>query len=743
MVVSKCRATSMLSCATEHERRYMTRTPCHGATALLCSLLVLAVTPTQRTIAQELVLEEVIVTAQKRAENVQAIPVTINVMPGDEIENFRIRNIVDLAGFMPGLAILPTPQNLANITIRGLGTGAGNETYDQSVGLFIDGIYAGRQREFQASLFDVERIEIIKGTQNSLLGKNTSLGAISVVSRRPDNELSGYIQADYELEYDSFYSTGAVDVPAGPGAFRLAFNQVAEQGYVRNTFTGNKVPEREQATIRLTGLFPIGYDGELTVAYQYDDLEIHGDTFQVAADQNGLIAALDPGVRSGLNLKKQAFTSFGKQGESRDKQSGERAYINYEDTFASHTLTALTGLSNYDNQRVIDSDFTTGDYLSIMVDQDFSQFTQELRLASADTGRFTYIGGLFYLDSNFDLDETLDAAFPPPFTLGPLPLTGSRLKSYRQDTRVVSVFGQGTLELGDSLRATLGLRWTDEEKDAVFANTHLRSSVGIGIISPEVAPTSLDRDEDNLDGSINLRWDFSDTGMLYTSWARGSKSGGFSSAVSLPQDAEYDTEVADTTEAGVKLQLLGGAAILNLAFFKTEIDDFQVVRFTGLGFETTTIPAESKGLELESQWVASTDLTLAASVTYTDATEKNTGDAMPGSPDWSGNIAARYERALGPGELRWRLDGALNYVDERYTDRKEKFLIDAAVFFELRLALLPANDEWEVALLGRNLLDEEVSFEFDYPIFGGDDETTTVAGLNRPRTIALQGRYNF
>ena len=711
--------------------------------ALLCAALAFTAFPVKPTSAEQLILEEVIVTAQKRAENVQVIPVTINVMPGDEIENFRIRTIVDLASYIPGLAILPTPQNLANITIRGLGTGAGNETYDQSVGLFIDGVYAGRQREFQASLFDVDRIEIIKGTQNSLLGKNTSLGAISVVSRKPGEDLSGYIQVDYEFEYDSFYSSGAVDLPTDVGAFRLAFNHVAEQGYVRNNFNGNTVPERDQTTLRLTGLFPIGHYGELTLGYQYDDLEIHGDTFQIAEDQNGIIALLDSAVIPGLNLRKQAFTSFGKQGESRDKQSGDRAYLNYEHLLANHTLTALTGLSNYDNKRVIDSDFTTGDYLSVLVDQDFSQFTQELRLTSADKGRFTYIAGLFYLDSDFDLDDTQDAAFPPPFTLGPFPLTGASLKDYHQDTRVISVFGQGTLEIGNSWQATLGLRWTDEEKDAVFANTHLRSSPGIGIISPEVEPTPLERSEDNLDGSINLQWDVSDVAMLYASWARGSKSGGFSAAVSLPQDAEYDTEEANTTEAGVKLQLAGGAAILNLAVFRTEIDDFQVVRFTGLGFETTTIPVESEGLEFESQWVMSPELMFATSVTYTDATEKNSGDAMPGSPDWSANISVHYEHALGLGELRWRLDGALNYLDERYTDRNEKFLIDATTLFDLRLALLPASGNWELALLGRNLLDEEISFEFDYPIFGGNDESTTVAGLNRPLTIAVQGRYHF
>ena len=710
---------------------------------LAAAPLLLPLAGVDRPMAQELVFEEVIVTAQKRAEPVQVIPLTIAVLGGEEIEHFRIRNTVDLARFVPGLAIEATPQNLANISIRGLGTGAGNETYDQSVGLFIDGVYAGRQREFQASLFDVERIEIIKGTQNSLLGKNTSLGAISVVSKRPGSSMAGYVQADYEFEFDSVYSTGALDLPAGSGGVRLAFNQVSEQGYVDNTFTGNEVPERDQVTGRLTGLFPVAGRHELSFSYQYDDLEIDGDSFQVDEDQLGLIAVMDPAVTPGLNRNKQTFTSFGTGGESSDEQTSERAWFSYTHSFEKLSLTSLTSLSGYDNQRVFDSDFTTGDYLSVIVDQDFSQFTQELRVTSSDEGPLTYIVGLFYLDSEFDLDEIRDAAFQPPFTLGPLPLTGASQKSYEQDTQVISVFGQGTLVLGQNWRATLGLRWTDEEKDAVFANAHLRSSPGIGIISPEVEPTPLTRSEDNLDGSVNLQWDVTDNAMLYASWARGSKSGGFSTAVSLPQDAEYDTEEADTAEAGVKMLLDGGTAILNLAVFKTQIDDFQVVRFTGLGFETTTIPVESEGFELESQWSVSDKLTLATSVTYVDAEERKTGDAMPGSPEWSASVTARYQDSLGAGGLGWRLDGALNYVDERYTDRGEKFLMDEATFLDLRLALLSREDGWEVALVGRNLLDEEVSFRFDYPIFGGNDETTTVGGLNRPRTIAVQGRYSF
>ncbi len=184
-------------------------------------------------------------------------PITINVVTGEMLDNFSIRDANDLADAVPGLVIQETPQNLSQITVRGLGTGAGGESLDQSIGLFIDGIWAGRIREFQAALFDVERIEVIKGSQTTLLGKNTSLGAISIISRRPGDALGGYVQGDYEFEYGSTYLNGAVDIPTGFGNYRIAVNDVTEEGYVDNHATGNEVPKREQSTVRTSALYDV------------------------------------------------------------------------------------------------------------------------------------------------------------------------------------------------------------------------------------------------------------------------------------------------------------------------------------------------------------------------------------------------------------------------------------------------------------------------------------------------------
>jgi iron complex outermembrane receptor protein len=705
----------------------------------------------KHAVAEQLVLEEVIVTAQKRVENVQDIPLTVNVVDGNILEQFRIRDTKDLAASVPGLTIQHTPQNLAQVTIRGLGTGSGGESLDQSVGLFIDGIWAGRIREFQTALFDLERVEVIKGTQTTLLGKNTSLGAVNVISRRPGDTLSGYLQADYEIEFDSAYATGAVDIPSRFGNYRLAFNEADEAGYVDNETTGNEVPERDQTTLRISAAWEIGAGGDLLLMYQWDDLEIRGDTFQPDKDTLGFMAQMDPTADIGIDQVKNAWTSYGPTGDAHDEQESERAILQYEQEFGLHVFTSLTGWSEYENDRLTDSDFLSVDYLTTTYQSDYDQFSQEFRLASPGGERLDYIAGIYYLDGTLDYVGLTDTSFPWPELPSPLPLDSTSELSYRQDTEVWSLFGQGTINFGYKWRLTLGLRYTDEEKDALFGRERLRSGgpladVIADVLAPEVDPTPLNRKEDNLDGSVNIQYDVNDALMAFFSWATGSKSGGFSVDVALPEEAEYETEEAETVELGIKSEWAGGAALLNASLFYTEIDDFQVNTFVGDGFLTETVPAESKGLELELQWAVTPDLLLGASATYADAEEQDTGLRLPYAPEWAASLNASYEYPWRSAELRWRLEALLNYRDEQYQQRGERALDAALTLFDLRLALLSARDTWELAILGRNLLDDESSFGFDYPFFGGNilpEGTTTIGSLNRPRTIALQARYNF
>ncbi len=241
--------------------------------------------------AQQTILEEIIVTAQKRVENVQDIPVTISVVTGETLDIFSIRDTNDLANSVPGLVIQATPQNLSQITIRGLGTGAGGESLDQSVGLFIDGIWAGRLREFQAALFDVERVEVIKGTQSTLLGKNTSLGANSILSRRPHDEFGGHIEGDFEfswghrsVEIDGFCGCcNPVNIAVLPGGGFVT----CEKGLVRVKIYNS---DGEFQNV-VAGPAQLVRDGDVRVCDLPEECQSGG--FDVAIDRAGRVYVLD------------------------------------------------------------------------------------------------------------------------------------------------------------------------------------------------------------------------------------------------------------------------------------------------------------------------------------------------------------------------------------------------------------------------------------------------------------------
>lgn len=720
--------------------------------ASLCVALGLSALYQAPSCAQEPALEEVIVTAQKRVENVQDIPVTINVVTGDTLDKFSIRDTNDLAASVPGLTIQHTPQNLSQVAIRGLGTGSAGESLDQSVGLFVDGIWAGRIREFQASLFDIQRIEVIKGTQTTLLGKNTSVGAISIISRRPGEELGGYLQGDYEFEYESTYLTGAVDIPTNYGNYRIAFNDLDEKGYVTNKSTGNEVPHREQSTARISGEYDVAESGRLLLSYQYDDLKILGDTFQPDNDELGFLAGMDPTADIGIDKTKNAYTSYTGSGDSDDKQDSQRAIAQYDHSLGEYEFTSLSGWSEYDNKRTVDSDFMSVDYLNTAFTSDYKQFSQELRLASPANQRFEYVAGLYYLYSDLDYTGITDSRFPPPYTASGLPLDSTSRRDYDQDTEVWSLFGQGTAYFADQWRATLGLRYTDERKDATWGRVRLRSGgpladIVADILAPIVPPTDLHRSEDNLDYSINIQYDINDDMMGFASWASGSKSGGFSTEVARPEEAEFETEEAETAELGIKMNFAGGAALFNATAFYTEIKNFQVVSFIGTGFEIFTLPAESQGLELEAQWAVTQDFTLGLSGTYADATEKDTGMRLPYAPEWSASLNAQYQIPWQQQSLVWLFGGVLNYRGEEYMQAGETAPDNALTLLDLRVALASADNSWEVALMGRNLLNEESSFGFDFPFFGGQGDipvgAATIGSLNRPLTVALQLRYDF
>lgn len=723
----------------------------------------------------QMMLEEVTVTAQKRIESVQDIPLTVAVVNGTTLKEFSINNATDLASYVPGLEMSPAPQGLSVPKIRGLGTGVGAENMEQSIGLFVDGVWAGKPRDLQAALFDVDRIEVIKGSQTSQLGKNTSLGAILVMSNRPDDETGGQVEGEYDFELGSTIFSGVGNLATDFGNYRLAVNLVEEEGYVDNQLAGGHGPDLEQNSVRLGGSWDVGDRLAIYANYTYDDRKVSGMAFEVSEDPNDWYTGVTGDTDVSLNEKNKTWTSYAADGKNDDKQETHRAVIevNYELNDQLDFI-SLSGYNEYDNTRYYDADFSALEWLQQYKDSDFQQFSQEFRVSGTTLNdRLDFVVGTYYMQNRLNnYDETgfltnpgyLDLPDPAPAGVVAAMGPASGYSSWKQDIETWSVFGNGSFQLADRWRLTLGLRYTDETQDldnwenvTTQDETFFYLDLGDGnylgpisqpglpssfleLVSPDFYSAKLSNSEDNIDGSVNLQYEFSDTGNVYASWAQGSKSGGFTTSAA-PTNAALETEKAQTYELGMKSELLSGELRLNAALFYTKIDDFTSVTFVGDGFQASSIPVESQGFEFESMWVATQSLMVSLAATYADAEDTDTNLKPSGAPEWEASLMVNHNLALESG-YEINSNAAVNYRDSLYTQADETYKAPSLTLVDLRVALTPPGGEWELALLARNVFNEqELAFGFALPIYG--PEYASIGSLNAPRTVMVQAQYNF
>jgi len=225
-------------------------------------------------------LEEVVVTAQKRAESVQDIPVTVTALSNEALADFGVDNLFKLADLVPGMVFSRAPDDGLALTLRGLGTPARTQSFDQSVALFLDGMFLGKGRMYSSAFFDVERIEVIKGTQSTLWGKNTSLGAISLNSQKPGDTFGGRVQVSGEFENGGWSADGGIDIPLSDSlAVRLAGRKIEQDGWVTNTLTGEDVPSDDETGFRATAVYTPSDTLDVTLSYQSTDSERTGNGF--------------------------------------------------------------------------------------------------------------------------------------------------------------------------------------------------------------------------------------------------------------------------------------------------------------------------------------------------------------------------------------------------------------------------------------------------------------------------------
>ena len=786
---------------------------------------------------EPLVLEEILVTAQIRVESLQDVPVSVSAVAGEKLMQAGIDKIEDLQAYVPNLSMSETGIG-TNIYIRGIGSGI-NQGFEQSVGMYVDGVSYGRAQLSRAPFLDLQRVEVLRGPQNILFGKNSIAGALSIITAKPSDEFEGSISALYEPDHKEQVFDVILSGPIAEGfGARLAYRNRTMDGYMQNLTLGTDEPERDEETIRLTFAWEASEDLDLTLKLENGTFDVTGRQIEVVNEMpnsipgspfNGLtysqilvgVFGQDPSV-----LNNTADFQRSSNGDSSENET-DNITLTANYALGEHTLTFISGFLQYEYDENCDCDFTGANVFLVRSQEEYEQFSQEIRFTSGLGGDWEFLGGLFYQTSELDFQDRLtlpNSILPTVLNLDPRfagtnpgnVLANTAVpRTFTTDTDIFSGFLQATWNLSDSLRLTFGGRYTWEEKDATRtlditdANGNLLPfDYGIGIIPGQMWGVdavydvifnttrhnlSDDRSEEKFSPLVNVQYDVSGDIMVYATLSQGSKSGGYdarsnaglmpvpNTPVVLPTTPpislggavgtfEFDDEEAVSFETGAKMTLLDGAGELNVAVFRTEYSDLQVSIFDGrFGFNVgNAAEAISQGIELDGRYRVTEELTLIGSLAFLDFEfdDYDNGQCNFGEPpssqdgvncnydgrtnqyvaDWSGTLTADYLIPIGDTlEMRATLD--LVFTDDYNPTQTLDPVMqqDGYTKVNARISITNLDNTWELALIGKNLTDEEIiTFAGQTPLSGSNfGAPSRYAFYEREQTVAVQAIYRF
>ncbi len=550
-------------------------------------------------------LEEVLVTAQKRVERLSEVPISANVISADRIAESGITDAGELSNYVPGFTHTQTGLTTI-IAIRGISSGI-NQAFEQSVGVYVDGIYHGRAQLSRAPYMDVERVEVLRGPQPALFGKNSIAGAVNVITARPGPETVGDIQLSYTPEFAEQNLQAVIGGSFGDSfGGRLAILNRSSDGHYSNTTLDRDEPEDKEQAFRASIVWQPNESLSAFLKWETGSFDNTGRFLEIVNPVRSRAAAASAPISYAAILARlqrepplETTHDFRRQSNgdaSVNNTDGLALQIDYD--FGSLTLTALTGISNYDTRETCDCDFTHVTLFNATGEEDFEQFSQELRVTSQLGGSLEYIAGLFYQDYDLQLRDSInipaDSVLPEAIVPGipdlaplipaiiPLFRGSATARQFSQDSELLSAFAQVTWDFSERWSLTLGGRYTQEDKTGQRTHLHVTNAgattttdaslnefYGAFGIEPNAERGSLS--ESNFAPALSVKWQLSDNRMLYASYASGFKAGGFDARSNASPDPDhgipgligafqFKEEEATSVELGAKLGLADGQA---------------------------------------------------------------------------------------------------------------------------------------------------------------------------------------
>lgn len=612
-------------------------------------------------------LQEILVTAQKREENLQTVPVSALVIGSEALASQNQNSLQSLTQTTSGVRIGGSGLN-DDMYIRGIGSGQ-SQTFSQAVATFIDGVYHGRSRSSSATFLDLERVEILKGPQSTFFGNNAIAGAINITTKKPGNQAEGFVRALYGM-YRQYAVEAGVTVPVSDSlSLRGAAILDGQRGWLENITTGERAPRQNNKVGRLTFRYTPSEDLDVTLKLEAGDNRQDGTAYSGGLQFVGcgrpaaFRAFYDPlgdcakvaalGLPQGFDSKKYS----GVTGQSVSLETQEAVLtVNYDTTMG--TLTSVTAYSasqyksNADGSALPDSVADTSSYLGQFPEK-YRQFSQELRLASPLGDTFEYLVGAYFQSDNTRTAVISAFNFFTPFlTPPPIPTLvtpAGSFEGYDQDQQVYGLFGSLSWNVTEKLKLTGGLRATWDNKQADITSYYGSASSRFGgTITPydPIAASiiasgffgrpagfstpstqgSFKRKDDALLPSAKIQYQIDRRVMAYASYSRGFLGGGFNNrdTTGNPVNVPFGSEFVDAYEIGLKSKFFDNRVLLNIAAFRSDYDNLQVTSYTPIGANVylqsvrNAASSRSQGIEVESQLLIAPIFRVAASVTYLD-----------------------------------------------------------------------------------------------------------------------------
>ncbi len=715
-------------------------------------------------------LQEITVTAQKKAQSIQDVPIAISAFSADQIEAANMTNHDQLAALTPGLFFGKFSESRPQIYIRGIGSRQFSVGSESSVGVFIDEVYMGRFSSGLSGLSDIERVEVLKGPQGTLYGRNTIGGAINVITKNPTEETTASAGVGVG-------NMGAVDWQAaasGPltdGLLygRASINYRSRDGYVKNLRTGTDHNALDQLSVRTKLLFTPTEDLDVSLTLDYNHANPQGGL------QGEYVAGLPVLATGGPHAPKVDTTPSRFNEYYNSDSSFERdifiANLRVDWNLSEVALTSITAYLDSDMVEARDLDSTSIDSIEHLTDEQAEQFTQELRLSSIPGGAFTFddrvewITGLYYLNEKPIRTENLRGGLESVFSQmaasvasgGPVaPIKpGERhvdnMLIVDVDTTSYAAFGQATIDITERLALTVGARYTRDTKKLHSSGWSSHDGV-----PPIMAPfdVTLSRRWSSFDPKLILDYKLSEDVMAYYTYSTGFKSGGFQFAKfnALEASQTFEPENVKTHEIGLKSTWFDQRLRININYFFYDYTDMQVPKTTtgasGAPAITTLNAAEAtvRGFEFDGSLSLSDELTWHAGYAYLDAKYDNyvfnatvdySGNTMVRSPENTFNSTLEFARPVAEGLLRIRLDAS--WTDNYYfePDAGATAGTEQESFALYNLSAAYEFDDWVLSIWGKNLSDEvykNTTLSFD---------AFTMEYLGLPRTYGASVRWNY